>query len=66
MEGRAVFAPYLNLPAMEFVLFWIICGIVAGFIGGKKGQGCAGFAAGALLGHSAQWSAGRRRPFMPE
>lgn len=35
---------------MEFLIFWIICGIVAGMIGSGKGQGCFGFIIGFLLG----------------
>jgi hypothetical protein len=35
---------------MEFVVIWILCGIVAGIIGSSKGAGCSGFALGFLLG----------------
>lgn len=35
---------------MEIVIFWIVCGVIAGMIGSNKGSGCAGFALGLLLG----------------
>jgi predicted amidophosphoribosyltransferase len=43
-------AAHLTPAFVEFLLFWLICGIVAAVIGSKKGQGCGGFAAGVLLG----------------
>ena len=35
---------------MGLFIFWIICGIAAGIIGGQKGAGCLGFIVGFLLG----------------
>jgi hypothetical protein len=35
---------------MEFVVIWLLCGLVAGIIGSSKGAGCSGFALGFLLG----------------
>lgn len=35
---------------MEVLLFWIICGIIAGVIGSQKDAGCLGFFWGVLLG----------------
>jgi hypothetical protein len=32
------------------ILIWIICGIVAAIIGNQKGEGCAGFILGVVLG----------------
>jgi hypothetical protein len=35
---------------MEFVIIWLICGIISAIIGSKKGAGCSGFIIGILLG----------------
>src|SRR6266540_877282 len=35
---------------MEFVIIWILCGVVAAMIGAKKGFGGSGFVVGLLLG----------------
>ena len=35
---------------MILLLFWLLCGVVAGMIGSNKGAGCSGFALGILLG----------------
>ena len=35
---------------MGFVFLWLVCGVVAAMIGSKKGEGCAGFIFGVLLG----------------
>jgi hypothetical protein len=35
---------------MEFVILWILCGVVAAIIGAKKGAGSSGFIVGFLLG----------------
>lgn len=35
---------------MEWAAGWLICGIIAAAIGGGKGEGCAAFIFGILLG----------------
>jgi len=35
---------------MLIVLFWIICGVIAGMIGSKKGEGPGAFFIGILFG----------------
>jgi len=35
---------------MELLFLWLLCGIAAAMIGSQKGEGCAGFMAGVLLG----------------
>jgi hypothetical protein len=35
---------------MEYVIIWIVCGIIAGMIGAQKGEGCISFIVGVLLG----------------
>jgi hypothetical protein len=35
---------------MAFILFWIVCGVVAGVIGAQKGSGCLATALGFALG----------------
>ena len=36
---------------MEFVIFWLICGVIAAMIASSKGgSGCGGFFVGILLG----------------
>jgi len=35
---------------MTFVLIWLFCGVVAGMIGSKKGEGCGAFLIGVLFG----------------
>ena len=35
---------------MEFVIVWIICGVIAAAIGAKKGETASGFIIGILLG----------------
>jgi hypothetical protein len=35
---------------MEFIGFWLLCGIVAAMIGRRKGAGCVGFVVGLILG----------------
>jgi hypothetical protein len=41
---------FLIFP-IGFILFWLMCGILAGVLGSARGgSGCAWFAIGALLG----------------
>lgn len=35
---------------MGFVVIWLLCGVVAGMIGSKKGEGCLSFIVGVLFG----------------
>lgn len=35
---------------MGFVFVWLMCGIIAAMIGASKGEGCASFALGVILG----------------
>jgi len=51
---------------MEWLLIWLICGVIAAAIASKKGEGCAGFILGLLLGPFgilfAILSSGNRKP----
>jgi hypothetical protein len=57
---------------MEFVIIWFVCGIISAAIGQKKGEGCASFFIGIILGPigilAALLSKGNRRkcPFCKE
>lgn len=35
---------------MELVLIWLICGVISAVIGSRKGEGCAAFLIGVMLG----------------
>lgn len=35
---------------MEWVIIWLLCGLIAAAIGAKKGEGCLGFFIGILFG----------------
>lgn len=35
---------------MEYVILWLLCGVIAAAIGARKGEGCGAFLVGCLLG----------------